>query len=210
MNTGIIRLIAIIVLIAITVWGLAFLLYTKHSKMNTHEVFKVIHSPVIHSRVDGTDLATKQVITSNAATLLRIRTDSLEIRQLQKLVKSLSKQPGSAAAVINTITTVDTVIQIIHDSIPGSFHQEINNRWLDAKIRYDGHNAAGLDLHVKNEYPVVFNTRKDSTFVQVHSLNPYTSTTGISAFQVPTPPRKKGAFWIGLAAGIVGGYFLHH
>lgn len=169
-----------------------------------------LHAPVTHQKVDGTDLASKVVITSTITRFVRFKSDSLEIMRLQKLVRSLSKAPGSAAAEIETRTELDTLTQVVHDTIPGSFHQDINNQWIAARIIYDGRDTATLNLKVRNQYEVSFTSRRDSTFVQVHSLNPYTETTGLSAFQVPQKKRRKGAVWIALAAGILGGYLLHH
>lgn len=174
----------------------------------TKHIEAVIKSPIIHVKDNGQDVATKLTIVSSVADLERIKSDSAEIILLQKTIKHLSKQ--GSAVVINTVTQYDTTTKIIRDSAPCAFHQDITNRWITAKIKYAGKDSASLDVHVRNEYAVVFTTRKDSSIVQVRSLNPYTTTTGISAFQIPQKKRVKGRFWIGLAAGILFHFIINH
>lgn len=191
--------------------GLAIFLWRvfNAAPMDHTQILKVIASPVTHTKVDGMDVATKQVIVTSALRLARIKTDSAEILTLKALVRHLSKKAGAAAAVIITRTHIDTVTSVVHDSTPCSFHQSIVNRWIDAGINYNGRDSARLRLSVNNEFGVSFTERHDSSLVLVQSFNPYTRTQGVSAFQVPEKKRPKGLFWIGLGAGILGGYFIH-
>ena len=176
----------------------------------TKDIGAILRAPLVHQHVQGTDQATKPVIVTSIIRFVRFKTDSLEIIRLQKLVRTLSSVPGSTAMELGTKTAIDTSTRVIHDTVPCSFHQTIQNPWITARITYTGTDTAGLHLSVRNQYEVAFSSRHDSSFVQVRSLNPYTETTGLSAFQVPQKPRRRGKVWAALAAGIIGGYLLHH
>lgn len=180
----------------------------------------------IQDTLDKTRNNLKQEITKtiliqqeNSKSFLALKTKDSTITTLQAEVKANKKQlsnPGSSITDIYTQTKgkftgkTDSVIKT-KDSIkvgnivyiyPEYKSHIIKDKWISADITANKDSTTFSPI-INNQYSVLLGGTTKSPIVQVTNMNPYTTTTGLRAYQVINNLREK-PYGIGIQIGYGG------
>jgi len=161
---------------------------------------------------NGESIAKIQVLeTSNKKAFLNLQTKDSSILELQELVrinKKLFNDAKAAAAIIKTVTVIDTttVTVVTLDTISNTpiYTANVKNKWYEAKTVATKDSTSiklstlhNLNLVIGSEWQGLFKKRKTVAIVQ--DDNPYSEIKDMRVYNVT---QKKRRFVIGPYVGM--------
>lgn len=157
---------------------------------------------------DGENSAQIALLEGDKENLLNV------IGKYDARLTNLVKRGASVGAVVNQVTSIDTLVIVKRDTVDGSFVYDntIKNNWytIHQKIKDD---SLQMNLEIRDSISVSFQRvnqgflKPKKSVVIVSNANPYVKTSGLKAFNVPTK-KNNLKFWVGGALGFGAGYLL--